>query len=121
MRSLLLAATAIPAGAPPSRYWLESLSWAVPGPSITRWLLVADLLVLLSIAARFRQGPTGIVLAVGLGFFALNVISMILTDFFLGLAVFHGVTGLAGLLTAGPARWAGGTLLAITLVLGALT
>lgn len=45
----------------------------------------------------------------------------ILTDFFLGLAVFHGVTGLAGLLTAGPARWAGGTLLAITLVLGALT
>src|SRR2546426_11478131 len=110
MRSLLVAVSQIPPGAPPGRYWLERLSGIVPGPAATRWLLVADAAVLLLIAARSRRPLIAVVVAIGGAFLALNVVGMLLTDFFLGLAAFHILTGVAGLLAAGPAPWGGGAL-----------
>ena len=121
MRSLLVAVSQIPPGAPPGRYWLERLDGIVPGPAATRWLLVADAAVVLLIAARSRRPLIAAVVAIGGAFLALNVVGMLLTDFFLGLAAFHIVTGVAGLLAAGRARWAGAALLALTLALGVLT
>jgi len=121
MRSLLVAVSQIPPGAPPGRYWLERLDGIVPGPAATRWLLVADAAVVLLIAARSRRPLIAAVVAIGGAFLALNVVGMLLTDFFLGLAVFHVLTGVTGLLAAGRARWAGAALLALTLALGVLT
>ncbi len=121
MRSLLVAASQIPPGAPPGRYWLEGLDWIVPGPGVTRWLLLVDGAVLLLVAARLRRPLVAAGLAIGGGFLALNVLGMLLTDFFLGLAAFHVLVGIVGLLAAGRARWAGAVQLALTLALGVLT
>lgn len=121
MRSLLVAASQIPPGAPPGRYWLESLDWIVPGPAASRWLLLGDAAVLLLVAARRRRPLLAAAVALGAGFLALNVVSMLLTDFFLGLASFHVLAGVVGLVAAGPARRAGAALLVLALVLGALT
>lgn len=121
MRCLLVAVTRIPPGAPASRYWLERLTGMVPGPSATRWLLLADLCVLVLIGVRRHHGVVGSLLAIGAGFLLVNVLGLILTDFFLGLAVFHVMTGVAGILASGPARWAGAVLLVLTLALGGLT
>jgi hypothetical protein len=121
MRSLLLAASQIPPGAPPGRYWLEALHWIVPGPAATRWLLLADAAVLLLVAARWRRPLVAAAVALGGGFLALNVVSLLLTDFFLGLASFHVLTGVVGLVAAGRARWAGAALLALALAVGVLT
>jgi hypothetical protein len=121
MRCLLAAVTQIPPGAPPGRHWLERLAGVLPAPTATRWLLLADLCVLVLIGARRRHAAVGAVLALGAGFLFLNVLGLVLTDFFLGLAVFHVVIGVAGVLAAGPARWAGAVLLALTLALGGLT
>lgn len=122
MRTLLTAVVAgIPPGAPPGRYWLERLAGVVPGPGATRWLLLADLLVLVLVGARQRHRVLGALAAVGAGFAAVNVLGLVLTDFFLALAVFHLATGVAGMVAAGAARWAGAALLGLTLALGALT
>jgi len=122
MRVLLVAASQIPPGAPPGRYWLDGLVWIVPGSAATRWLLLADAAVVLLVATGGRRRPVlaGAV-AMGLALLALNVAGLVLTDFFLGLAAFHVLTGLVGLTAAGRARWAGAALLALTLSLGALT
>jgi len=121
MRALLTAVAAIPPGAPPGRHWLDRLEGVVPGPAATRWLLLADMAVLVLVGVRHRPRVLGALVAVGVGFVALNVLGMLLTDFFLGLAVFHVATGVAGVVAAGAARWAGAALLGLALALGALT
>ena len=121
MRSLLLAASPIPPGAPPGRYWLEGLAWLVPGTAGTRWLLLADLAIIGLIAARRRRPVVAVVIGVGIAFLALNVLSLLLTDFFLGLALFHMLTGVAGVVATGRAWWSGVLLLALTLTLGVMT
>ncbi len=121
MHCLLAAVTQIPPGAPASRYWLERVTGIVPGPSATRWLLLADLCVLVLIGVRRHHGVVGPLLAIGAGFLLINVLGLILTDFVLALALFHVMTGIAGILASGSARWAGAVLLVLTLGLGGLT
>ncbi len=121
MHSLLAAASRIPPGAPPGRHWLEGLDWVVPGPAVTRWLLLADTALLLLVAARRHRPLIAAAVVLAAAFVALNAVGMLVTDFFLGLAAFHVLTAFVGLLAGGHARWAGAGLLAFTLVLGALT
>jgi hypothetical protein len=60
-------------------------------------------------------------LALATGFVALNVLSMVVTDFYLGLFLFHLAVGLAAAVLLHRARWLGALLLALTLALGVLT
>ncbi len=121
MQPVLLAASPIPAGAPPGRYWLETLAWIVPGASVTRWLLLADLAIIGLIAARRRRPVVAVVIGIGLGFLVLNVLSLLVTDFFLGLALFHALTGIVGVVATGRAWWSGVILLGLALILGMST
>ena len=75
-------------------------------------------LVALGLAVRARR--IAVPVAVGAGLLALNVLSMLLNDFFLGLALFHLVVGATALLFCRP-RWLGGATLALAIALGVLT
>ena len=115
------AVSQIPPGAPWGRYWLEGLSFFVPGPSASRTLLLADMAVILLAAARHRHPVLAALVGLGAGLLVLNVVGMLLTDFFLGLAAFHVLVGVAALCSARRIRWAGAALLGLTLALGVLT
>lgn len=104
----------------PQRAWLESLALAVPSPSASRWLLIADAVCLIALGLRTHRPALGVPLAFGVGFFVLNVLGMGFTDFYLGLAVFHLLTGVITVAFV-PRRWVGATALALTLVLGVVT
>ena len=104
----------------PQRAWLESLALAVPSPSASRWLLIADAVCLVALGLRTRQPALGVPLALGVGFVALNLLGMGFTDFFIGLAAFHFFTGVITVVFV-PRRWLGATALALTLVLGVAT
>ncbi len=67
----------------PQRWWLERLAMLVPGSAATRWLLVADAVCLVAVGLASRRPLLGIPLALGAGFLALNVLGMVLTDFYL--------------------------------------
>lgn len=121
MHPLLAAASQIPPGAPPGRAWLDSLRLIVPGPAASRWLLAADAAVVVLVARRRGRPLLAVAVGLAVAFVALNVLGMLLLDFFLGLALFHLLTGLAGLAAPPPVRWAGAALLALTLALGVLT
>src|SRR5437016_3911240 len=68
-----------------------------------------------------RYPPLAALVGLALGLLVLNLVGMLLTDFFLGLAAFHVLVGVAALGGARRLRWAGAGLLALTLALGALT
>jgi len=121
MQVLLAAVSQIPPGAPPGRYWLEGLSPLVPSPSASRALLLADVAVILLAAAGWRHPTLAALVGLALGLLVLNLVGMLLTDFFLGLAAFHVLVGVAALGGARRLRWAGAGLLALMLALGALT
>jgi Na+-translocating ferredoxin:NAD+ oxidoreductase RnfD subunit len=104
----------------PARVWLERFALLVPGPAATRWLLMADLVCLVALGLAVRACRIAIPVALGVGFLALNVLAMLLNDFFLGLALFHLVVGATALLLCRP-RWLGGTTLALAIALGVLT
>src|SRR5437868_654641 len=118
--TFFLIATAAPA-LTPQRMWLDRLAFIVPAPAATRWLLVADAACLIAIGAASRRPRVAIPLALGLGFAGVNVAGMVLTDFYLGLAVVHLLTGAAAVVLARRWRWVGGATLGLALVLGALT
>ncbi len=105
----------------PPRWWLERLAFVVPGPRATRWLLIADAVCLVALGLVARKPLVGVPLALGGGFIALNALGLALTDFYLGLAAFHLGVGLTTSLCARRRRWLGVALLALALVLGALT
>ena len=105
----------------PARWWLERLAFVVPGPQATRWLLVADAACLVALGLVVRRPLVGIPLALGTGFVALNALGMVLTDFYLGLAVFHVGVGITACLFARRWRWLGVGLVVLALALGALT
>jgi hypothetical protein len=105
----------------PARRWLERLAVVVPGPRATRWLLVADLLCLVALGLLARRPLVGVAVALGAGFVALNALDLALTDFYLGLTAFHLGVGATTSLFARRQRWLGIALIALTLVLGALT
>ena len=104
----------------PQRAWLESLALAVPGPSASRWLLVADAVCLIALGLHTRQPALGVPLAFAAGFLVLNLLGMGFTDFYLGLAAFHLLTGVITVVFV-PRRWLGATALALTLILGVAT
>ena len=68
-----------------------------------------------------RRPLLGVPLALGTGFLALNVLGMALTDFYLGLALFHLVVGIGTTVGARRTRWLGVALVVLALALGALT
>jgi hypothetical protein len=105
----------------PQRWWLERLALVVPGPGASRWLLLADALCLLVLAARTRPAIVWAPLLLGLGFTVLNGLGLALTDFYLALAAFHLIVGAATVAVAGRARWLGGALIALAVVLGLVT
>jgi hypothetical protein len=105
----------------PQRAWLDGLALIVPASGATRWLLVADLGCLIAIGLATRRPGLGLPLALGAGFLVLNALGMALTDFYLGLAFFHLLVGIAAAMFAGAARWVGFAALALALALGILT
>lgn len=105
----------------PQRAWLEALAVAVPGPTATRWLLLADLACLVGIALAWRRPWLAIPLALLVGFTVLNALGLLLTDFYLGLAAFHLLVGLTAAVLPRPARWLGGVALALAVGLAVLT
>lgn len=93
----------------------------VPGPTATRWLLLGDLVCLVALgAAAMRRPLVGVPVALLAGFVALNLLSMAVTDFYLGLALFHPVVG-ATAAVPGRTRWTGLALLAGAALLGVVT
>ena len=105
----------------PQRLWLERLAFVIPGSAATRWLLVADAACLVAVGLSSRHPWLGVPLALGAGFLVLNVLGMALTDFYLGLALFHPVVGIGTAVVARRTRWLGVTLVVLALTLGALT
>ena len=105
----------------PQRWWLERLAVVVPGAAATRWLLVADAACLVALGLSSRRPLVGIPLALGAGFLVLNVLGMALTDFYLGLALFHPIVGIGTAVLARGTRWLGVALILLALALGALT
>jgi hypothetical protein len=105
----------------PQRWWLERLAVVVPGASATRWLLVVDAACLVALGLSSRRPLVGIPLALGAGFLVLNVLGMALTDFYLGLALFHLIVGIGTAALARRTRWLGVALILLALALGALT
>jgi hypothetical protein len=111
---VLLAGTA-------PRAWLDRLAILVPAPAATRWLLIADVACLVALGLATGRPGLGVPLMLGAGFVALNGLGMAVTDFYLGLALFHLAVGIAVVLLARRARWLGLATLALTLGLGVLT
>jgi len=105
----------------PARGWLERLAFIVPGPLPTRSLLVADVACLVALGLSARRPRIGVPVALGVGFIALNVLDLMLTDFYLGLAAFHLGVGVTTSLFARGWRWLGIALLGLALLLGAVT
>ncbi|OLB05138.1 MAG: hypothetical protein DMD98_04870 [Candidatus Rokuibacteriota bacterium] len=105
----------------PQRAWLDGLAIIVPAATATRWLLVADLACLIAVGLGMRPRLLGVLLALGGGFFVLNGLGMVLTDFYLALALFHLGVGVTAVLCGRLARWLGAAALGLALLLGALT
>ena len=103
------------------RAWLERLAVLVPANGATRWLLVADAVCLIALGLACRRPVLGVPLALGAGFLVLNVLGMVVTDFYLGLALFHLAVGLTALLALRRARWLGAVAVGLALLLGVLT
>ena len=103
------------------RAWLAALAVLIPGPAATRWLLLVDTACLVALALAIARPVIAIPTALAVGFAALNALGMALTDFYLGLAVFHLAVALTTLLGLPRRRWLGAMSLALVLVLGALT
>ena len=105
----------------PQRAWLARLAVLVSANGATRWLLVADAVCLIALGLASRRPVLGVPLALAAGFLALNVLGMVVTDFFLGLALFHLGTGVTAMLALPRARWLGAVAVGLALLLGVLT
>jgi hypothetical protein len=105
----------------PQRMWVERLALIVPAPDASRWLLIVDIVCLLAIVLSSTRLRIAVPLALGLVFLAVNVAGMVLTDFYLGLAVVHLAAGTAAVVLARDRRWIGVAALCLALGLGVLT
>lgn len=105
----------------PQRMWLDRLALLIPGPAATRWLLLADAACLVTLGAGMRAPVVAVPAALAVGFVALNALGMALTDFYLGLSVFHLVIGVTTLLCGRRGRWLGGVVLGLAVLFGVLT
>ena len=59
--------------------------------------------------------------ALAVGFVVLNALGMALTDFYLGLSVFHLVVGITTIVCARRGRWLGGVVLGLAVLFGVFT
>ncbi len=106
----------------PQRAWLERLALVIPGPTATRWLLLADAVCLVAVGLGARRPWVGLVVALGGGFVVINALGMVLNDFYLALATFHFIVAVATLVSsARRVRWLGAALVVAALVLGIFT
>ncbi|PYM16542.1 MAG: hypothetical protein DMD81_12215 [Candidatus Rokuibacteriota bacterium] len=118
---IVLAGLAAVAPLTPQRAWIERLALLVPGPAATRWLLVADLVCLIAVGLRSRHPVAGAAVMIAVGFVALNVVGMAVTDFYLGLAAFHFGVAIATTVLAPSRRWLGVTVFLLAALLGITT
>lgn len=126
MRLLLISSPffltgAPPLGAPAARFWLEAWNWLVPGSMANRFLLLADLGILLLIGLQTKAPFIGTPVSVVFGFIVLTGLGMLLTDFYLGLVAFHVLIAGVGLLLLKRARWVTVGALGLLLLLGIVT
>ena len=105
----------------PPRIWLARLALIIPGPVASRWLLLTDAACLIAIGLASRRPRIWVPTALAIGFIGVNVAGMVLTDFYLGLALFHITAGSAAVVFAPRLRWVGVTALCLTIALGILT
>ena len=105
----------------PLRIWLDRVAFLIPGSAATRWLLLTDIVCLVAMGRATGRPRVGVPVALLVGFVALNLASMAVTDFYLGLALFHAAVGVAAAISLRRARWMGMTLVALAVMLGILT
>lgn len=117
----LLPVAALTPDLVPPRMWVDRLALFVPGSAATRWLLLADILCLAAMGWALRWRLLGVPVVLGAGFIALNLVGMAVTDFYVGLALFHLAVGVIASIVLPSARWAGVALVVFALVLGVLT
>ena len=103
------------------RVWLAALAIVVPGATATRWLLLVDAACLIALGLAVARPVIAIPTALAVGFAVVNALGMVLTDFYLGLAVFHFAVALTALIALRRRRWLGATSLALVLVVGVVT
>ena len=116
-----LLSVALAATLTPQRAWLERLALIVPAEGATRWLLLLDVTCLVLIGLERRRPRLAVPLALTIGFLALNVLGMVVNDFFLGLALFHLGVAATTVLTLRRLRWFGVTVLLVVVTLGVAT
>lgn len=117
----LARAAAVTPDLVPARVWVDRLALLVPGSTATRWLLLGDLVCLVALGRAAGWPLVGIPVALGVGFVALNLMGMAVTDFYLGLALFHLAVGATAAVVVRGARWVGVALVVLALLLGVLT
>lgn len=105
----------------PQRAWLDDLAMIVPAAGMTRWMLLLDAVCLVLLGSQQRRPHFGIPIVLGGGFIALNVLGMAVTEFFLGLALFHIAVTVTAVLALRRRRWFGVLALAAVLAAGILT
>ena len=88
----------------PPRIWLDRAAFLIPGSAATRWLLLTDIVCLVAMGCATRRPRVGVPVALVVGFVALNVAGMAITDFYLGLALFHVAVGVAAAVSLRRAR-----------------
>jgi hypothetical protein len=120
-RELLLLSLAADPHLVPQRMWLDRLALVIPGPAATRWLLLTDAACLVALGACRRAPWVAVPAALAVGFVVLNALGMVVTDFYLGLSVFHLVVGITTICCGRRGRWLGGVVIGLALVLGVLT
>ena len=119
--ALLSAPLAVAPDLVPLRIWLDRVAFLIPGSAATRWLLLTDIVCLVAMGCATRRPSVGIPVALAVGFVALNLAGMAVTDFYLGLALFHGAVGVAAAVSLGRARWMGIAQVVLAVMLGILT
>src|SRR5262249_26830292 len=120
-RRLVFLSLAADSDLVPQRIWLDRLAHMIPGPAATRWLLLGDAACLIAVGAGMRTPAVAVPAALAVGFVVLNALGMAMTDFYLGLSVFHLVVGITTILCVRRGRWLGGIVLGLAVLLGILT
>jgi hypothetical protein len=105
----------------PQREWLDHLAVIVPAVVVTRWLLLLDAVCLVLLGFETRGPLLGVPIALAIGFLTLNILGMAVTEFFLGLALFHVTVTMTAALALRRHRWFGVTAFAVVLAAGIFT
>jgi len=105
----------------PQRAWLDDFAIIVPAPGATRWLLLLDAACLVLLGCETSHPRLGIPIALAAGFLILNALGMAVTEFFLGLALFHVTVTVTAALALRRRRRFGVMALAVVLAAGIFT